>query len=1042
MPLRTQKTSRLLGYSTGYELVSDKAGEILSKVMKTTVTAKQVKMVTVAKDEHFTNGGPEKAIQDIDNMVKCCMADRNLPKDCWDIVGEHATLVNACTSSCPTNPEITIYEAETGEIPNLDCIPELGCFAVRHLGKLDRKDFKLSPKNQAGVFVGIATLQGTYGSVLLVGDRKYVVAREHVNYVQDHFPLQREKSANKELDWLNRLLGRNNGNDIVGTEMERSQEPAALDPMQLEEDDGVIVDTDSDGFESDDEVKSVISELDSSVRQLAGYEPIHVTSGAVRETDRHGDGQASQESYAGDTVDSANADDSAMDDRSDSGPPPRRSKRWQGRAGGRDNINSAEFSVTPYSQDPVDTAKTIDEITEKDLRANKTLLIGRKIKRFFPGFGGSWGMVEGYDVAKDVYKLRYGIDGYTEKLAFEDVLKLLPKSWFRRQHEANVAEVQHQLARAAHARCFLADHKPKPAHRPPEFSQPNDYRSIATAPDKEHWVTAMDKEFFTLEKMGCWEVIDVEELPPGCVPIGCKWVYKLKFRAGEYERHKARLVALGYQQVRGRDFFESFSPTCNHVSIRLILALTAMPGWKALDLDAESAFVSSELPKDEEVYMKLPAGYEEHLGGKTKILKLRRSLYGLHQSPLNYYNLVKEVYEKAGLRQLQSDECVFVRYENNIKGGPKSVTNEDMLKQGYFQTMETVPMEKRIYKSCPHPVAALIIAVYVDNNPCRFNCIDLLEDFEKFLKKDGRIKMQREGKLEWLLGIRYHFDEVTGAVSCDQKPSIVALLAKYGMTDCNTTKIPLSPSSDLESLPIPDKPDEVVVKLYASLVGELLYIAINTVPQISYIMSCLTRYMTRATEAHFTYAKGTLRYLKGVMDRKITWCAANARDPHVRHEIWAGADSSFADIKPSRKSTFCYQLFVNNAIFSWKSSLSSIVATSVCEAELMAFTSCACEVVYARKLAGELGFTQLGPTKIYEDNEGAIVLAKKMHLRNRSKHIGLRFCFVQHLIAAGIIEPVHVASGNQHADLGTKALADQSFNYHVPYLYGEVLPKS
>ena len=160
-----------------------------------------------------------------------------------------------------------------------------------------------------------------------------------------------------------------------------------------------------------------------------------------------------------------------------------------------------------------------------------------------------------------------------------------------------------------------------------------------------------------------------------------------------------------------------------------------MPGWKALDLDAESAFVSSELPKDEEVYMKLPAGYEEHLGGKTKILKLRRSLYGLHQSPLNYYNLVKEVYEKAGLRQLQSDECVFVRYENNIKGGPKSVTNEDMLKQGYFQTMETVPMEKRIYKSCPHPVAALIIAVYVDNNPCSSIALTYSRTLKNFSRK-------------------------------------------------------------------------------------------------------------------------------------------------------------------------------------------------------------------------------------------------------------------------------------------------------------------
>ena len=72
---------------------------------------------------------------------------------------------------------------------------------------------------------------------------------------------------------------------------------------------------------TNNEVKSVISQLDSSVRQLAGYEPIHVTSGAVRETDRHGDGQASQESNAGDTVDSANAEDSAMDDLSDSGSP-------------------------------------------------------------------------------------------------------------------------------------------------------------------------------------------------------------------------------------------------------------------------------------------------------------------------------------------------------------------------------------------------------------------------------------------------------------------------------------------------------------------------------------------------------------------------------------------------------------------------------------------------------------------------------------------------------------------------------------------------
>lgn len=349
-------------------------------------------------------------------------------------------------------------------------------------------------------------------------------------------------------------------------------------------------------------------------------------------------------------------------------------------------------------------------------------------------------------------------------------------------------------------------------------------------------------------------------------------------------------------------------------------------------------------------------------------------------------------------------------------------------------------MEKRIYKSCQYPVAALIIAVYVDNNACRYNCIELVDEFEAFLKADGRIKMLREGLMEWLLGVRYYFDEKTGAVSCNQESNVDTILKEWGMTDCNPAELPLSPSVDLESLPIPDKPDKAVIAAYSSLIGSLLFIAINSVPQICYVMSALTRYMTKATESHLKYAKHTLRYLKGVKHRRITWCAANCRDPHKMHEIWACADASYADVKPSRKSTMAYCLFVNNAVFSWKSSLSSIVATSTCEAELMAYCSCACEVLYARKLAEELGFCQLTPTKIYEDNEGAIVLVKKMHLRNRSKHIALRFAFAKILYDMGHIKPLPVASEHQHADIGTKAVGPQILNRHVPVWLGEKLP--
>ena len=140
-------------------VIADKAGEILSKRMDSLFTAKMVKLRTVGVDEHFANGGPEKAIQDIDYMVACIMADKNLPKNCWDIVGEQATMINACLNPCPVDQSVTIYECETGEIPNLDAIPEVGSFAVRHLAKIKKSDFKLSPKNEAGVFVGFATLK-------------------------------------------------------------------------------------------------------------------------------------------------------------------------------------------------------------------------------------------------------------------------------------------------------------------------------------------------------------------------------------------------------------------------------------------------------------------------------------------------------------------------------------------------------------------------------------------------------------------------------------------------------------------------------------------------------------------------------------------------------------------------------------------------------------------------------------------------------------------------------------------------------------------
>ena len=93
------------------------------------------------------------------------------------------------------------------------------------------------------------------------------------------------------------------------------------------------------------------------------------------------------------------------------------------------------------------------------------------------------GFVEGYDVDEVQYRLRFGVDEYTEKLLFEDVLKLLPKSWFKRMHDANVAAAHYALSKAAHAVCYASEGKPMLQHPGLDdmcqFTQPASHRAVA-----------------------------------------------------------------------------------------------------------------------------------------------------------------------------------------------------------------------------------------------------------------------------------------------------------------------------------------------------------------------------------------------------------------------------------------------------------------------------------------------------------------------------------------------------------------------------------
>ena len=137
--------------------------------------------------------------------------------------------------------------------------------------------------------------------------------------------------------------------------------------------------------------------------------------------------------------------------------------------------------------------------------------------------------------------------------------------------------------------------------------------------------------------------------------IDARWVFKWKAdETGKKVKAKARLVAKGFKQKYGVDNLETFSPTENSASQRLLVALACKYNLELLHWDIEQAFVQSEL--DHEVFMKWPPGCGSMSG---KVASLNKSLYGLKQASRKFYKRLVSDLKRIGFEQSMSDPGVL-----------------------------------------------------------------------------------------------------------------------------------------------------------------------------------------------------------------------------------------------------------------------------------------------------------------------------------------------------------------------------------------------
>lgn len=147
-------------------------------------------------------------------------------------------------------------------------------------------------------------------------------------------------------------------------------------------------------------------------------------------------------------------------------------------------------------------------------------------------------------------------------------------------------------------------------------------------------------------------------LPADKKPIGCKWVYKIKYRVdGTIERYKACLVAMGYTQVEGIDYQETFSPTSKVTALRCLLTVVVAHHWFINQLDVQNVFLHGDL--QEVVYMEPPPDLRGH--GENIVCWLNKSLYGLKQVSRNWFSTFSDAIQKVGYILSKDNYSLFIK---------------------------------------------------------------------------------------------------------------------------------------------------------------------------------------------------------------------------------------------------------------------------------------------------------------------------------------------------------------------------------------------
>ena len=494
-------------------------------------------------------------------------------------------------------------------------------------------------------------------------------------------------------------------------------------------------------------------------------------------------------------------------------------------------------------------------------------------------------------------------------------------------------------------------------------SEPQNYEKMLKTNDCDKWIQAMEEEMNCMYKNDVWELVPKKS---DMKIVSNRWIYKIKKNPGEINNiYRARLVAKGYTQVYGEDYEQTFAPVVQQATFRTLLTISGNKNYTVNHFDVKTAFLNGIL--EENVYMNQPEGFIK-TGYENYVCKLKKALYGLKQAARSWNTKLSNFLIEIGYEVSAADNCLFLKIKGDL---------------------------------------VIYVLVYVDDLIVSSNKIEEITALHTSLNDE--FEMKNLGRIQHYLGIEIVRDEF-GIFYLNQKNYIEKLLDNFGLKDAKISNIPMDTGY------FKNINDGIVFKdnkVFRKAIGSLLYLCVNTRPDISSSVIILSRRVEKPYRSDWTEVKRILRYLKGTANESLKFGCMSFDE-----KLIGFSDADWAGDSSDRKSTSGYIIQLSGSTIDWKCQKQSSVSLSSCESEYIALTEVCKQLIWFKQLLTDMRI-KIKKIKVFEDNQSVL----KDGVQTRSKHIDVRYNFVKELKKDGTMFFDYCETSCMPADLLTKPLS-------------------